>query len=85
MDALAKPVLGAAEVIGELPAFKAYYVLGGDDGAVATVSGSNDPSAVQQSVEAATKSVKEDPEGLFSGERGVTIGKVVTHKAAGMA
>jgi len=49
------------------------------------VNGANDPSAVQQSVEAASKSVKENPEGLLSGERDVTIGDVVTHKAAGMA
>jgi heme-degrading monooxygenase HmoA len=47
MDAVVKRIPGAAEVIGKLPGFRAYYVVKEAGGAFATVSVFNDRAAAQ--------------------------------------
>jgi heme-degrading monooxygenase HmoA len=79
MDALVKRIGGAVEVISKLPGFKAYYVVRGTDGTMATVSVFSDRHAAEESNKTAATWVKANAADLFTGTPDVVVGEVVAH------
>ena len=80
MDELVKRIPGAVEVISKLNGFKAYYVVKGSDGTLATTSVFSDKAAAEQSNQTAAKWVKENAADLFTGTVDAVTGEVVAHK-----
>lgn len=79
MDELVKRIPGAVDVISSLTGFRAYYVVRGGDGSIATLSLFSDKTAAVLSNETAANWVKENAADLVGGAVDTVTGEVVAY------
>ena len=80
MDDLVKRIPGAVDVISSLTGFRAYYVVRGDDGSIATLSLFSNAASAALSNQMAARWVKENAADLIGATVETVTGEVVAYK-----
>jgi hypothetical protein len=79
MDELVERIPGAVDVISSLTGFRAYYVVRGGDGSIATLSLFSNQAAAVRSNEAAANWIKVNAADLVNGAVDTVTGEVVAY------
>ena len=79
MDELIKRIPAAVDVISSLTGFRAYYVVRGGDGSIATMSLFSNQAAAVLSNEAAANWIKVNAADLVNGAVDTVTGEVVAY------